>query len=211
MNKKKKLFKVIISLLIAFSLFFIGIFITYNNYFAPKVNVTSIDSTINVNPLELAIKLIPKDSSFSFKEIKTNSTIDLTEKDLTNLSILVIQQNPKLSQFLTGLQFCVNNDKLTLYVEFKYFNIPLEAKLNFNCYSENGKAILHYDSGNLGFISISSSTIFNYLASNEFITVNSKENNIELNFPNSKNLTVTEFNIVNNKLEINLEAILKLF
>lgn len=211
MKKKGKAFKIIISIIIIILITIGGTFFTYKSYFAPKVPVTSINSTIEVNPLELALKLIPKNVDFSLGEISANSNIEFTENDLTNFAILAIQQNQHLKDIVTGLKFVISNNTITLYVQFKYSGIPFEAKLNFSCLANNGEAIIHYESGKIGFINIPSSLLFKYLKSNEFINIYPNDSNIALKFAGAKNISINSFKINGNKLSIGLEASLRLF
>lgn len=211
MKKKSKAFKVIISIIVVILIIVFGSLFTYEAYFAPKVPVTSIDTTIEVNPLELALKLLPNKVDLSLNGVKVNSNIELTENQLTDFAILAIQNNQEVQKFVNGLKFNINNNKVTLYVKFTYGGIPLEAQLNFNCLSQNGQAIIHYESGNIGFIKIPASVIFNRLKSNEFITVYPNDQNIALNFKSVKNISINSFTVNGNKLDIGLEASLKLF
>ncbi|MGL5617277.1 MAG: hypothetical protein ACRDD2_13795 [Sarcina sp.] len=211
MKKKNKWLKILISIVIIFILLLSSLAFCYNSYFKPTTNVTSINSEIEINPLELAIKLIPKQASFSLKEIKVNSNINFTDADITNLAILAINQDNIAKNFITGLKVSIENNSIHVFVQFKYLNIPLEAKLIFNCSCQNGQAILTYQSGKVGFVNIPSSIIFNQLTSNEFITVYPNENQLALNFKGASNIHITKFDIVNNQLSIGIEAILKLF
>ncbi len=211
MKKKSKAFKVIVSIIVIILIILFGSLFTYEKYFSPKVPVTSIDSTIEVNPLELALKLLPNKVDLSLGQLKLNSNIELTENQLTDFAILAVQNNQEIQKFINGLKFNINDNKVTLYVKFTYAKIPLEAQLNFTCLSQDGQAIIHYESGNIGFIKIPASVIFNKLKSNEFITVYPTEQNIALNFKSIKNISINSFTVNGNKLDIGVETSLKLF
>ena len=88
MSKNKR--KVILIPIIILIVIILGAFSLYQFSFKPKVPVTPITSEIKVDPLELALKLIPNDLNFSLKEIVTKSNIELSDDDLTNLAILAI-------------------------------------------------------------------------------------------------------------------------
>ncbi len=189
----------------------IGAFSLYKFSFEPKVPVTPITSEIKVDPLDVAIKLIPNDLDFSLKEIVTKSNIELSDVDLTNLAILAIQKDSNLSQKIDGLKVLIDGKYLNLYVQFKYLNIPLEAKLTFTCSSKDGNGILHYEGGKLGFININKDIIFDNLTSTDSISFDKANSNIILKLKNNYNISVNSFEIVNNNLRIGVQTVFKLF
>lgn len=209
MSKNKS--KVILIPIIILIIIILGAFSLYQFSFKPKVPVTPITSEIKVDPLELALKLIPNDLNFSLKEIVTKSNIELSDDDLTNLAILAIQNDPNINDKIEGLKVLIDGKYLNLYIQFKYLNIPLEAKLTFSCFSKNGNGILHYEGGKLGFININKNIIFNNLTSNNAIDVDKANSDIILKLKDNYNITLNFFEIVNDTLKLGVQTKFKLF
>lgn len=209
MSKNKS--KVILIPIIILIVIILGAFSLYQFSFKPKVPVTPITSEIKVDPLELALKLIPNDLNFSLKEIVTKSNIELSDDDLTNLAILAIQNDPNINDKIEGLKVLIDGKYLNLYIQFKYLNIPLEAKLTFSCFSKNGNGILHYEGGKLGFININKNIIFNNLTSNNAIDVDKANSDIILKLKDNYNITLNFFEIVNDTLKLGVQTKFKLF
>lgn len=209
MSKNKR--KVILIPIIILIVIILGAFSLYQFSFKPKVPVTPITSEIKVDPLELALKLIPNDLNFSLKEIVTKSNIELSDDDLTNLAILAIQNDPNINDKIEGLKVLIDGKYLNLYIQFKYLNIPLEAKLTFSCFSKNGNGILHYEGGKLGFININKNIIFNNLTSNNAIDVDKANSDIILKLKDNYNITLNFFEIVNDTLKLGVQTKFKLF
>lgn len=209
MSKNKS--KVILIPIIILIIIILGAFSLYQFSFKPKVPVTPITSEIKVDPLELALKLIPNDLNFSLKEIVTKSNIELSDVDLTNLAILAIQNDPNINDKIEGLKVLIDGKYLNLYIQFKYLNIPLEAKLTFSCFSKNGNGILHYEGGKLGFININKNIIFNNLTSNNAIDVDKANSDIILKLKDNYNITLNFFEIVNDTLKLGVQTKFKLF
>lgn len=209
MSKNKS--KVILIPIIILIVIILGAFSLYQFSFKPKVPVTPITSEIKVDPLEVALKLIPNDLNFSLKEIVTKSNIELSDVDLTNLAILAIQNDPNINDKIEGLKVLIDGKYLNLYIQFKYLNIPLEAKLTFSCFSKNGNGILHYEGGKLGFININKNIIFNNLTSNNAIDVDKANSDIILKLKDNYNITLNFFEIVNDTLKLGVQTKFKLF
>lgn len=209
MSKNKS--KVILIPIIILIVIILGAFSLYQFSFKPKVPVTPITSEIKVDPLEVALKLIPNDLNFSLKEIVTKSNIELSDVDLTNLAILAIQNDPNINDKIEGLKVLIDGKYLNLYIQFKYLNIPLEAKLTFSCFSKNGNGILHYEGGKLGFINIDKNIIFNNLTSNNAIDVDKANSDIILKLKDNYNITLNFFEIVNDTLKLGVQTKFKLF
>ena len=209
MSKNKS--KVILIPIIILIVIILGAFSLYQFSFKPKVPVTPITSEIKVDPLEVALKLIPNDLNFSLKEIVTKSNIELSDDDLTNLAILAIQNDPNINDKIEGLKVLIDGKYLNLYIQFKYLNIPLEAKLTFSCFSKNGNGILHYEGGKLGFININKNIIFNNLTSNNAIDVDKANSDIILKLKDNYNITLNFFEIVNDTLKLGVQTKFKLF
>lgn len=209
MSKNKS--KVILIPIIILIVIILGAFSLYQFSFKPKVPVTPITSEIKVDPLELALKLIPNDLNFSLKEIVTKSNIELSDDDLTNLAILAIQNDPNINDKIEGLKVLIDGKYLNLYIQFKYLNIPLEAKLTFSCFSKNGNGILHYEGGKLGFININKNIIFNNLTSNNAIDVDKANSDIILKLKDNYNITLNFFELVNDTLKLGVQTKFKLF
>ncbi len=209
MSKNKS--KVILIPIIILIVIILGAFSLYQFSFKPKVPVTPITSEIKVDPLEVALKLIPNDLNFSLKEIVTKSNIELSDVDLTNLAILAIQNDPNINDKIEGLKVLIDGKYLNLYIQFKYLNIPLEAKLTFSCFSKNGNGILHYEGGKLGFININKNIIFNNLTSNNAIDVDKANSDIIIKLKDNYNITLNFFEIVNDTLKLGIQTKFKLF
>lgn len=209
MEKKKRNF-ILIPIIIIIALI-LGTFALYKYSFEPKVPVTPITSEVKVNPLDMAIKLIPNKLNFSSNEIITKSNIELSDSDLTNLALLSIKENPNASDKIDGLKVLIDGNYINLYIQFKYLNIPLEAKLTFSTSAQNGNGILHYEGGKLGFINISKDIVFDNLVSNSVMDVDKANGNLILKFKENYNISITNLKVEGNKVKIELQASFKPF
>ena len=207
MTKTKKTIAIILStILLVISL----IFILYYSYFYPKVPVTTIDSEIYSKNIDILKKFSLDNFSLSLKNKSIQSTVVLTDDDLTDLIIISLKKNSNLDEYITGAKVYIENDYINLYVNLKYKNIPLSSKFTFNLNSEKGHAILHYVKGKLGFISIPKEFIFSRLKNNSIIKFDENNGNILLSLNNiNKYLSISNAFVSENKIYLTISGSLK--
>lgn len=202
-KKKKKLFIVILSILILILTCFFGVKTVYKSYFAPKVPVTSIDSTIQLNDWDLIKKFIPDNVNLSLKEINVRSTTEFSDSELTDLFILALREEPNAIKDLTGLKVDIDNGDINVYIDINYKDIPFQGKLTFTAQSKDGKGIFHYKEGKVGFIDISKDTIFKNLQDNSILSFDKNNGDIILSFKDIiKYIQIKSINVEDNKIVI---------
>ncbi|WP_252230261.1 hypothetical protein [Clostridium sp. ZBS15] len=184
---------------------------TYYIGFYPKTEVIDINTSSNFNDLNLLDKLSRNDLNLSSKEISLETSLTLSEEDLSSMFIgLIKKSNNKLSNLITGLKVNINENNLNLIFHLKYNGIPLEGHLVFTASAENGKCILHYDSGNVGFININKDLIFSKLKSNEFVEFDKNTGDITLSISSINNIKVKDIKIQDNNIIITIKGLLTL-
>ncbi|WP_300262394.1 hypothetical protein [Clostridium sp.] len=200
-KKKKKLFIVILSILILILACFFGVKTVYKSYFAPKVPVTSIDSTIQLNDWNLIKKFIPNNVNLSLKEINVRSTTEFSDSELTDLFILALREEPNAIKDLTGLKVDIDNGNINVYIDINYKDIPFQGKLTFTAQSKDGKGIFHYKEGKVGFIDIPKDTIFKNLQDNSILSFDKNNGDIILSFKDIiKYIQIKSINVEDNKI-----------
>ena len=208
MNKPMKIFtSIIIAILIIIGLV-IG---TYYVSFKPQVATTPITQNVEQQEKELFKKFIPNKIDLSLTQISADSTATLSDTDLTNLFIIAAKQIHSDKIDLVGVKAQVNGEYINCYFEFKYKGIPFEAKLVFEPSCENGKGILHYVSGNVGFISIPKDLFFEKATDNSIVQFDKSAGNIILSFKDLPDLKLQSFQTKNNELEISFKATVHLW
>ncbi len=204
--------KFIIGIIIAILVIILGVFCVYEFSFKPQVQVTPLNSPSTLTEWSLAKKFIPKDINLSLSELSATSDTNFSNSDLTSLFIAVAKENPDLSQFISGLQVNMEaNNTIDVYANLLYNGIPVQAHLIFTCTTTNGKGILHYQSGKVGFISISKDTLFNYMQNNNIFQFDKQAGNIILSFPSIKYLIVQSMSSTPDNLNIRFNATIKFF
>lgn len=183
---------------------------TYYFSFYPKIEVTSINNSSKFNNLTLLDKLSKNDLKLSSKEISFETSLTLSEEDLTSLFInLIKESNDELSHIITGLKVDINDSKINLIFNLKYKELPFQGHLLFNASTINNKCVLHYDSGNLGFININKNLIFSKLKSNELITFDKNNGDIILSM-NIDNIKITNIHYEGDNIIITIKSSLTL-
>ncbi|MGL4876076.1 MAG: hypothetical protein ACRC30_15665 [Clostridium sp.] len=202
--------KFIIGIIIFLVVALLGIFAVYEISFKPKVPVIPADSTISLTEWNLTKKFLPKDVDLSLSQLSATSNTNFSSSELTELFISVVQKSPELSKYVTGLKVKVNsNNTVDLYVNLVYKSIPVQAHLLFTCTAVNGQGVLHYTSGNVGFISISKEILFKYAENNDIFQFNKSEGNIILSFPSIKYLDVQSLSTSDDNLNIKFNLTIK--
>ncbi|ELC8441505.1 hypothetical protein QYB59_000505 [Clostridium perfringens] len=202
-KKKKRLLIVSLSLLIVIIASFLGVKIVYNSYFAPKVTVTPIDSTIELDNWNLIKKFLPNNVNLSLKELNVESTTEFSDSELTDLFILALRENPNAIKNLTGLKVDIENNAINIYIDVNYKNIPFQGKLTFTAQSKDGKGILHYKEGKIGFIDIPKDVIFENLQDNSLLSFDKNNGDIILSFKDViKYLQIKSITVENDKIII---------
>lgn len=203
MSKKKFKLKILIIPIIIIAIIIGALFCTYENYFAPKVPVTSVYTTVNLDPSKLVLDFIPNKTTFSSSKISLSSDGTISDTDLTDIIILVLQNvsNSTMKE-ITGIQVKIVDNKVNVYATFNYLNIPFEVHFVFTPEVVNGQAVLHYEQGNIGFISLSKNMVFKHLSDKSFMTIDSENGNINLIFNNSNKIKINTFTTDGSSLKI---------
>lgn len=205
MRKKFNLFLTIIIVLV------LALGSTYYFSFYPKTKVTNINDSSNFNSLTLLDKLSKNDLKLSSKEISFETSLTLSKDDLTSIFIdLIKKSNNKLSSLITGLKVEINENKINLIFHIKYNEIPFEGHLIFTPSAVNDKCVLHYNSGNLGFINIDKDLFFSKLQSNSLVTFDKNNSDIILSMDNINNIKVNNVQIQGDNIIIAIKGVLTL-
>ncbi|MDO4535691.1 MAG: hypothetical protein Q4B63_07785 [Clostridium perfringens] len=209
MSKKKFKLKILIIPIIIIVIIFGGAFFTYENYFAPKVPVTSVNTSVNLE--SSVLDFIPSKASLSLSEVVLNSNGMISDTNLTDLIILVLQNvsNTTLKE-ITGVQVKIVDNEINVYATFNYLDIPFEVHFVLIPQIEDNQAVLHYVKGNIGFIQIPKSLVFKYLSNKSFMSVDSSKANIILKFDNLDKLNINTFEIDGSSLKIAFTTTLNL-
>ncbi|MCR6515521.1 MAG: hypothetical protein ACRDCB_09700 [Clostridium sp.] len=205
MKTKKILLGGIITLAIL-ALIILGV---YNFSFKPKETVDSINKTVTIDPIKLSKKFLPKDINLSLEELTAESNTKFNSNEITDLFIEAINEMPDLKNSLSGIKVSLDNDLINVYANINYYNIPFQLKLVFSAKAVDGKGILHYESGNLGFISISKDTIFNNLENNSLITFDKNSGDIILSLEGLDNIDIKDMKVQDGDLVINFRGTIK--
>ncbi|MGG5462242.1 hypothetical protein [Clostridium sp. B9] len=202
-KKKKRLLVITLSLVFFIMASIIGVRLVYKSYFAPKVPVTPINSNIELNNWNLIKKFLPSNVDLSLKEINVESTTEFSDKELTDLFILALREEPDAIKNLTGLKVDIENNDINIYANIKYKDIPFQAKLVFTGQSKDGKGIFHYKEGKVGFINIPKDMIFENLQNNSLLSFDKNNGDIILSFKDIiKYLQIKSITTENDKIII---------
>lgn len=202
-KNKKGILIALLSILIIIIASFLGVKIIYNSYFAPKIAVTPIDSTIELNNWNLIKKFIPNNVNLSLKEINVQSTTEFSDSELTDLFILALREEPNATKNLTGLKVDIENNDVNIYIDINYKGIPVQGKLTFTAQSKDGKGIFHYKEGKIGFIDIPKNIIFENLQDNSLLSFDKNNGDIILSFKDIiKYLKIKSITVENDKIII---------
>ncbi|MGL5821452.1 MAG: hypothetical protein ACRCYE_07450, partial [Sarcina sp.] len=178
MSKGKKIG---LGILIAIILIIIALVGTYFISFKPSVTTTPVSQTLNINKIKLLQDIIPNDIDLNLNGISATSTLQLSANDLTNLTAYAISTSPTAETYIKGVLIRFDNNKLVLYTTIEYWGIPFQAKIILVPSAKDGKGILHYESGSIGFLNLPQNYIFNTLSTalsnNDYIQIdpNSKD------------------------------------
>lgn len=206
MGKGKKILTSIIIIIVVLILAIVGI---YYVSFRPKVETTPVSANVPVNVAAIAKKFVPSDISLSSNGISATSNVKLTSPELTNLAAYAVSKSPSATKYITGIKVSPENNNLDVYVTGKLDNVSSQAKLTFSVKSQDGSAVIHYEGGKVGFLSIPQSLIFDKLKSNDAITVDKAKGDIIVNVEKLKGLSVTNMSVNNSELDIDLNAKIK--
>lgn len=202
-KSKKKFLTWILSLLILIAASYFGVRAIYKNYFAPQVEVTPINSNIELNNWNLIKKFLPTNVDLSLKQLKVESSTEFTDSELTDIFILALRENPEATKNITGLKVIIKNKDINIYADFLYKNIPMQGKLVFTAQSKDGKGIFHYKEGKVGFIDISKDTIFKNLKDTSLLSFDKEDGDIILSFKDViKYIQIKSITTENNKIDI---------
>lgn len=202
MKTGKKILIGIISIIVILIIIICGVYFVS---FRPKVETTPVNGTVHINPISIAKKFIPSDIKISNEGISATSDVKLTSPELTNLAAYAISKSPTATKYVTGVKVDTDdNNKLVVYVTGKLNNIPSQAKVDFSVQSKDGSAVLHYDGGKVGFISIPKSLIFSKLRDNNYIQVNENDGDITINPQKIKGLNIKSISVNKSDLDLQL-------
>lgn len=200
-----KLGKRLSILIIVILIIIVSCFVTYKVSFEPKVQVTSVNSEISIHPKSLLKKFIPNNIDLNFSELKLESNTSFTEEEITNLIIAFIQSDDAMSKAVTGVKALINNDHLLLYINFNYKGIPVQGVLDFTISARNHEAVLHYNSGKIGFINISKQTIFNSIENGSIVSKDESKNDIFVSLYNDYGISIQDANLNDSKLNLKFQ------
>lgn len=207
MGKGKKILIGLISVIIILVIVIVGVYFVS---FRPKVETTPVNGTVQVNTVAIAKKFIPSDIKLSKDGVSATSNVKLNSSELTNLAAYAVSKSPTATKYITGLKVATdNNNKLVVYVTGKLNNIPSQAKIDFSVKPEDGSAVLHYDGGKIGFLSIPKSLIFDKLRSNNYIQVDKSNGDITINPQEIKGLNISNISVNKSDLDIQLNEKIK--
>lgn len=201
--------KIFITLLIFIVAIVIGLFTVYHFYFKPTVQTTTINTNVQINESQLIKKFMPNDINLSFTEVSASSETLFSAQELTDLSIIAINEIPEAKKYVTGVKVDINGQFVDLYLSLKAYGIPLEAKLIFEPSAKDGKGIFHYVGGKLGFFNIPKDLIFNNVTDTSVVQFDKANDNIILSFKTITALKVEQFSTSGNNLKIVFKATLK--
>ncbi|MGL4759871.1 MAG: hypothetical protein ACRC6T_03340 [Sarcina sp.] len=205
MKKGPKIFIGIIIFIAIVIAILVGI---YYAEFRPKVETTAVSGVSEVSVSSVAQKFTPQSIGINTKDLKENKDVKLNSKDLSNLAAYAVSKSPSASKYITGVKVQPAKDnKLDVYLTGKVKGVESQAKLTFNVKSENGKGVLHYDGGKVGFISIPQSMIFDKLRDNGYINVNKQTGDITINSTTANGLNIDNMHVSNSELNLALNKI----
>lgn len=198
--------KVLIGVIIFIALV-IGILAgVYYVSFRPSVATTSVNGVSETSVATIAQKFNPEQLGIQVTNIQGKKNVQLNSQDLSNLAAYAVSKSPAASKYITGVKVePTTGNKLNVYVTGKTHGISSQAKLVFNVKSENGKGVLHYDGGKVGFISIPQSVIFDKLKDNGYISVNKETGNITINSANANGININGMHVSNSELNLELK------
>ncbi|MGL5245473.1 MAG: hypothetical protein ACRC7R_09905 [Sarcina sp.] len=207
MKKKLKIF--IITPLIVLTIFLFSCIGIYHYSFSPKTTVISTNTDVELDNWSLLKKFFPTGFNLSFKELSAESNTLFSEKELTDLFIVAINEMPEIKNYITGLKVDISSPYITIYFHINYKNIPFEGKLIFSCKAEHGKGIFHYEGGKIGFLDIPKNLIFDKLKNTSVIQFDKEKGDIILSFETIKQLDVKNVQIKGHNLQINFRGTIK--
>lgn len=208
MGKAKKIIIGIIIFIIAIAILLVGV---YFAEFKPTVATTPINSQVQINEGKLIEKFIPTNVNLSLKGISAESDVKISFEELTNLAAYTISKDANIEKFIKGIKITTENNNLVVYVTVEKFGIPVQAKAVFSVLAQNGDGILHFDSANVGFISIPKNAIFNGLTDNEFVQFNEQSGDIILHPANLNNIEITGLSIQDTNLDMKVKGSINFF
>lgn len=200
--------KIIATLFILIVIILIALFAIYHFYFKPTVETVPLTQNVQINESAFINKFLPKDIDLSFTQISATSNTVFTEKELTDLAIVTINEMPKVKEHINGVKVDINGKYVDIYLSAKKYDIPFEVKLVFEPLAENGKGIFHYISGNLGFFNISKDLIFNNVSDTSVVQFDKANSNIILSFKSIDALKIEQFSTSDDSLKIVFKATL---
>lgn len=204
----KKFFVSIISIIVIVSMILGG---TYYIFFYPKTKVKAMDSNISINQLEMLKRFIPNSANISLKNIAINSDVKFSEEEVTDLAINSIKDTERIKEDVKGIFIDIEKDEIRLVIDAKYKFVPVEINLFFTCRSEDGKAILHYKEGKVGFISINKDRIFENIEENKFIKIDKEKGEIILSLDEIKGLEIADIKAEKDNITLSIHGDIKLF
>lgn len=199
--------KIIIGIIIAILVIVGGIFAVYYISFKPAENTTSVGTASEAQANSVAQKFSPQNIEKEAVSVGDgNKEVSLTGQELSNVVAYAVSKEPSVSKYVTGVKVQPENDnKIAVYATGQLKGVESQAKLDFKVISENGKTMLKYDGGKVGFISIPESELFNRLHDNSYITVDKQNGTITVN-PNAiSGQTIDGINVDSSNLNVILK------
>ena len=200
--------KIIIGIIIFIALVIAILVGMYYASFKPSVQTTPVSSANVVSVSSVAQKFTPQSVGINTSDMSGKKDVKLNSKDLSNLAAYAVSKSPSASKYITGVKVEPTKDnKVNVYLTGKTHGVSSQAKLTFNVKSENGKGVLHYDGGKVGFIPIPQSVIFDKLRDNGYINVNKQTGNITINSATANGMDIKNMHISNSELNIEMNKI----
>ncbi|MGL4655218.1 MAG: hypothetical protein ACRCWM_04930 [Sarcina sp.] len=180
----------------------------YYTSFRPSVKTTPVSGASETSVATVAQKFSPAQLGISANDVQGKKDVKLNSQDLSNLAAYAVSKSPSASKYITGVKVePTTGNKLNVYVTGQVHGVSSQAKLTFNVKSENGKGVLHYDGGKVGFISIPQSAIFDKLKDNGYISVNNQTGDVTINSADANGININGMHVSNSELNLELNKV----
>lgn len=200
----KKGVKVLIGIIIALIIIIVGVFVVYYISFKPNTKTVSVATASESSANAVLQKFTPEYIENNAKNLGNGKKeISLSSDELSNLVAYTVSQSPSISKYVTGVKIQPENDnEIDMYVTANVKGVSSQAKLTFEIEKEDGQTVLDYESGNVGFISISENELFSRLRNNNYITVDGQNGTIAINSSAISGQMIAGMNVSNSNLNI---------
>ncbi|SHK00330.1 hypothetical protein SAMN02745248_01540 [Hathewaya proteolytica DSM 3090] len=186
-------------------------FAIYYFYFYPQNNsYESMNKSLPNAEREVDIEINPENIDIPSKEITVLSSINFSEEELTDLFLLSLKDMPEVNQYIRGLKVRILDDCINLDANVTYKNLPLKATFTFQGKASNGKGILHYHQGKIGFLDIPENVLLSNLKDTTYLKVSQDSKDIILDLSTSEFMEITDIVTENKSLKVKLRKTISL-